>query len=264
MSILLIIPVLLGILTSYMINYLSDVLPDSLHLGIPVCNNQACREPYAWRDYLLFSRCRGCGQPRNLRTFLVPALTLAASLCLWFEHPARLGFAFGLLMLTYLILIAVIDLEHRLVLRPLSMIGLALATLAGFMLHDWQSTLIGGVFGFTIMFIFYFLGTRVTRWIAKNKRQDPNETEETLGSGDVTLSTILGLFLGWPLIPLGLLLGALILGISLILFLGKSILERRYRNQGLVYIPLGLPFILSTMLLIYIPNSGIIFCRICF
>jgi leader peptidase (prepilin peptidase)/N-methyltransferase len=167
-------------------------------------------------------------------------------------------------MLTYLILIAVIDLEHRLVLRPLSVIGLILATLAGFLLHGWQSTLIGGVFGFTITFIFYLLGIRVARWIAKKHGQDPAETEEALGSGDVALATILGFFLGWPLIPLGLLLGALILGIAIVPLVGKLFSERRYRSQRLVYIPLGLPFILSTMLLIYIPNSGIIFYRICF
>jgi leader peptidase (prepilin peptidase) / N-methyltransferase len=253
-SILLLIPVLSGILTGYLINYLSDVLPDSLHFGVPACNNQACRSPYAWWDYLLFSRCRKCNQPRHLRTFLVPSLTLAATLYFWFEHPTRLGFAFELLMLSYLILIAVIDLEHRLVLSPLSMIGMVLSFLAGFLLHGLQSTFIGGVFGFTIMFIFYLLGNLVTRWIAKKRGLVPGQAEEALGFGDVTLASILGLFLGWPLIPLGLLLGAFFLGFAVIPLICVSYFRRHSNPHELMYIPLGWPFILGTILLVYLPS----------
>jgi hypothetical protein len=248
----LIFPVSLGFLTGYLINYLSDVLPDSLHLGIPECQNQSCRKPYSWRDYLFLRSCRKCGQRRKLRTFLVLPLAIAAALYLWFNPPVRLGFAFGMLLLTYLFLIAVIDLEHRLVLRPLSIIGLSLSTLAGFLLHSWQSTVIGGLFGFCVIFIIYLLGTRVTHWIAKKQNQKPGETEETFGSGDVALAAIQGLLLGWPLIWFGLLLGFLILGLVVIPLLCVLLIKRHFQRHVLVYIPIGVPFILSTILLVYL------------
>lgn len=253
MSISLIVPVLSGILTGFLINYVADVLPDSLRLGIPQCQNQACRTPYPCRDYLLFYRCRICAQPRRLRAFLVLPLAVSAALYVWYSPPARLGFALGLLMLVYLFLIGVIDIEHRLVLRPLSIIGFLLAALAGFLLHGWQKTAVGAVFGFSTMLFFYLLGTWVTRWIAKEYRQNPGETEEALGSGDVTLATILGLLLGWPLIWVGLLLGALILGFAM-LPIAFGLFFRRHSNpRVLMYIPLGWSFILGAVILVYLP-----------
>jgi Type IV leader peptidase family len=249
-----IIPILLGYLTGNLINYLSDVLPDSLRLGIPECQNQFCKNPYSWRDYLLFFRCRKCRQRRTLRTYLILALTISASFYLWFNSPPRLGYVLGLTLLIYLFLVAVIDFEHRLVLRPLSIIGLLLAALAGFLQHGWQSTAIGSVFSFSIMLTIYLIGTWITRWIAKKQNQEPSEAEEAFGSGDVTLSVIQGLSLGWPLIWFGLLLGFLILGFFIIPFACVLFVKHRFRRQVLVYIPIGVPFILSTILLMYMPT----------
>jgi hypothetical protein len=73
-------------------------------------------------------------------------------------------------------------------------------------------------------------------------------------SGDVTLATILGLF-WWLLIWFGILLGLLFAGfISLVVIL-VLMLARKYRQQAfMVFIPLGPAFILSTTLLVYLPN----------
>jgi prepilin signal peptidase PulO-like enzyme (type II secretory pathway) len=260
MSILLIFPGFLGFLAGLLINYLSDVLPDSLHLGIPECQNQSCKNPYLWKDYLLFTRCRKCDRRRSLRTFLILALAISASLYVWFISPDRLGFALGMLMLAYLFLIAVIDFEHRLVLRTLSMAGFFLASLTGYLMHGWPSTIIGSVFGFSVMFIVYLFGTRVTRWIARKHNQQPGEVEEAFGSGDVTLAVILGLFLGWPRIWYGLLLGVSVLGIVVIPLAFILLFKRRVYRQELVYFPIGVPFILSTILLMYLPSlfSGLL------
>jgi prepilin signal peptidase PulO-like enzyme (type II secretory pathway) len=260
MNIYLIIPVLMGIFIGYLINYISDVFPHSLRLGIPECLNQACKKPYSWSDYLLFTHCRNCGQQRSLRAFLVLALAISAALYLWFKPPNRLGFAPGLLIMTYLFLVAVIDFEHRLILRTLSITGLVSTTLAGLLMHGWQSTVIGGMFSFGVMFTVYLMGTRVTRWIAKKHNQETGESEEAFGSGDVTLATILGLLLGWPLIWFGLLLGFFILGVRVIPLACYLFLRRRFHKQTLLYIPIGAPFILSTILLVYLPTlfSGLL------
>jgi leader peptidase (prepilin peptidase)/N-methyltransferase len=253
-NIFLIIPVLLGILMGYLINYFSDEFPHSQRLGVPLCPNQACRHPFTWKDYLLLTRCRECGRRRSLRTFLVFTLAISAALYVWFRPSFGLGFVPGMLILTYLFLVGVIDFEYRLVLRTLSITGLVLSTLAGLLLHGWKSTIIGGMFGFGVMFVIYLLGTRFSRWISKKRNLELGVAEEVFGSGDVTLAMILGLFLGWPLIVSGLLFGFFILGIFIIPFAIFLVISRRFQKLKLVYIPIGVPFILSTIILIYLPD----------
>jgi leader peptidase (prepilin peptidase)/N-methyltransferase len=250
----LIIPVASGILMGYLINYISDEFPDSQRFRLPVCRNQACRHPYTWNDYLFAARCRKCGWRRNPRTFLILALSIFSGLYLWFRPPEGLGFVPGILILTYLILVGVIDFEHRLIFRTLSIAGLILTSLAGFFLHGWKVTAIGGIFSFGIMFLVYLLGIRYSRWISKTRNLEPGEVEEAFGSGDVTLAVILGLFLGWPLIKSVLLLGFILLGIFVFPFAFVLFLKQRFHNPRLVYIPVGAPFILSTIILFYLPT----------
>ena len=237
----------------YLINYFSDEFPHSQRLAFPLCPNQACRHPFKWIDYLLLTRCRKCSRRRGFRTFLVFTLAISAALYLWFRPPFGLGFVPGMLILTYLFLVGVIDFENRLVLRTLSIAGLVLTTLAGFLLHGWKNTIIGGMFGFGVMFVIYLLGTRFSCWISKKRNLEPGKAEEVFGSGDVTLLMLLGLFLGWPLIGSGLLFGFFILGIFVIPFAFFLVISQRIQKLRLVYIPIGVPFILSTIILVYLP-----------
>ena len=255
----LLIPIFLGLLAGGLINYLADVLPHTLRLSTtngfarPLCLNPDCKAAFRWADTLLLRRCPKCGRGRSLRTYATLVLAEALSLFIWFSPPHTLGYALGLVVLTYLLLVTVIDLEHRLILRPLSLAGLILAALAGIYVRGWQSTLIGGAAGFGIMFVFYLFGKLFTRWRLRRLGKE-NDNEEALGSGDVTLATILGLLLGWPLIWFGLLLGILFSGAIGLIIILVLLLTRRYKTQALnVFIPYGPFFILSTFLLIYAP-----------
>ena len=269
----LLIPIFLGLLAGGLINYLADVMPHTLdnecsaRLGRPLCLNPDCKAAFRWTDYLLLRRCRQrmCRRGRSLRTYATLILAEALSIFIWFSPPHTLGYALGLVVLTYLLLVTVIDLEHRLILRPLSLAGLILAALAGTGARGWQSTLIGGAAGFAIMFVFYLFGRLFTRWrarraehslsLGKADNEPPNYGgEEALGSGDVTLATILGLLLGWPLIWFGLLLGILFSGVISLVIILALLLTRRYKMQAFnFFIPYGPFFILSTFLLIYAP-----------
>jgi len=260
MDVWIFIPVFLGLLAGGLINYLADVLPHTLdnecsaRLGRPLCLNPDCKAAFRWTDYLLLRRCRQrmCRRGRGLRTYATLILAEALSIFIWFSPPHTLGYALGLLVLTYLLLVTVIDLEHRLILRPLSIAGLMLAAAAGLYVRGWLSTLIGGAAGFAIMFALYLFGRLFARWRAR--RLGKTDNEEALGSGDVTLATILGLLLGWPLIWYGLLLGILFSGIIGLVIILALLLTRRYKTQAFnVFIPYGPFFILSTFLLIYAP-----------
>ncbi len=255
MSVNIIAPILLGILAGLVVNYLADVMPFTLRLSRPFCMNPECRKPFAWRSYLLMQPCMYCAKRRSGRTFGVLLGCTVSALYLWFSYPGKLGYALSFIVLLYLYGVAVIDLEHRLILRPFSLAGLVLTAVTGFILHGWFGTLLGGFAGFAILYIFYLFGKLFTRLRARRLGQDPREAEEVLSSGDVTLAAILGLFLGWPLIWFGLLLGVLLTGfISLIIVLAM-VFARKYKQQALrVFIPFGPAFVLSTILLVYLPT----------
>jgi len=255
MIIYILVPILLGILAGLVVNYLADVLPFTLRLSRPVCPNPECQKPFAWTDYLLLRRCKHCSKPRGWRTFAVLLLCIVSALYLWFTHPAKLGYALSFIVLAYLYVVALIDLEHRLVLRPLSVAGLILTAVTGYVLHGWFSTLIGGLAGFAIMYIFYLFGKLFTRLRARRLGQDPKEAEEALGSGDVTLATILGLLLGWPLIWFCLLMGILLSGVVSLLIILGLVITCQYKKKALsVFIPYGLFFLLSAIFLVFFPG----------
>jgi prepilin signal peptidase PulO-like enzyme (type II secretory pathway) len=245
----LLIPIFLGLLAGGLINYLADVLPHTLRLSRPLCLNPECKAAFHWADTLLLRRCPKCGRGRSLRTYATLVLAEALSLFIWFSPPHTLGYALGLVVLTYLLLVTVIDLEHRLILRPLSLAGLILAALAGIYVRGWQSTLIGGAAGFGIMFLFYLFGRLYTRW--RLRRLGTADLEEALGSGDVTLGTILGLLLGWPGIGLGLLWGILAGGVGSLVVILWMLARRNY--QASTAIPYAPFLILSAVFLLFGP-----------
>jgi len=255
MSVELIIPAIAGWLAGWLINYLADMLPFALRLNRPMCQNAACKTPFSWRDYLLFRNCRKCGRKRGLRTYAVQTLTVIAAIYLWLSPPQELGFDLGFGLLAYLLVVIIIDLEHRWILRPLSITGLLLGSWAGMVTHGWQSTLIGAAAGFGMMFLLYLLGKLFSRLRARRLDSEQENGEETLGSGDVTLAIILGLILGWPLIWFGLLLGTLIAGIISLFIIIGLLVTRNYKKRALtVFIPYGACFILGAVVLIYLPN----------
>jgi leader peptidase (prepilin peptidase)/N-methyltransferase len=243
---LIIIPLLLGWLGGLLVNYLADVLPVTRSFSRPVCPH--CQTPFRWGGYLFFHSCITCGKPRKWRTFVIQAILTITPVLLWvFPHP---GFPFimALLLFIFLSLVFVIDLEHRLILHPVSLFGAVLGLVVGFKLHGLGSTLIGGAVGFGIMLAFYFIGELYVRYMSKKRGISTDEV--ALGFGDVNLSGILGLLLGWPRISAGLLFAVLAGGlISLFIILGMLIAKKYKAFTAIPYAPF---LILSALYLLYI------------
>ncbi len=254
MSITLILPLLLGWLAGLIVNYLSDVLPSTRRLSQPTCLK--CGAPYSWKNYLLFQNCQN-GHSRALRIWIVQIIISAISIYVWFQPPAKLGYYLGIILITYFGLIFTIDMEHRLILHPTSVVGSVLALIVGYLSHGLQATLLGGLGGLLIMLGFYYFGVlfikiRTRKMLANGQEADD---EEAMGAGDVILAAILGFMLGWPLIWFGLLLGILLGGlISILLILGLIVTRKYERNALMVFIPYGPYFITSAFLIIYFPH----------
>ena len=252
MNLTLIIPFFLGCLAGYLINYLADVLPVDLKLAQPCCRNPICHAHIRWGDYFLLRRCQACHKARSPRVYLVLLVTIFLTIHVWLSPPAKLGFLLGFIVFIYLFLVALIDFETRLVLRPVSLIGLVVCVSAGLVMRTWQETLLGGATGFGIMFLLYLLGVLFSRW--RNKRLgNVQDGEEALGFGDVTLATLLGMLLGWPLICFNLLIGILLAGVFSIFLMLALLLSGKFRSLR-VFFAFGPFFILTAFLMIYFPK----------
>ena len=250
----LVIPLIVGWLSGWIVNYLADVLPRTRRLSAPVCAQ--CGHPYSLPAYLTFRPCSNCGRSRGFRPWVVQAAMLAVSVYTWFR-PHRMGYALGVVLLTYFLLVIVIDLEHRLILHPTSIIGALLALGIGLWQQGPAITLKGGLGGLAIMLALYYLGVLFSKFRARRMRAAGLEAdeEEALGAGDVILAGILGLVLGWPMIWFGLLLGILLGGVVGILLFVSMLVRGHYGRQALmVFMPYGPYFILSAFFILFLPN----------
>lgn len=239
--------VLLGWVGGLVVNYLADTLPATRRLGRPACTH--CLASQDWGQYLLMRRCPACGWARRVRTWVVQIGFVAAYLWLWLEPPARLGFWIAAGLLVYLATVAVIDLEHRAVLHSLSWTGAVLGLLIGWRIHGLGVTLLGGALGYAIMWALYGFG-KVFIGVVNRLRHQPVE-EVALGFGDVNLSGVLGLLLGWPGIAAGLLLAILLGGIASAALLLIGLFTRRYQTfTAIAYAPF---LVLAGIVLLYRP-----------
>lgn len=231
--------VILGWLVGACVNYLSDVLPWRRKLVHPFCLQ--CSAQLSFRKYFFWDRkCEACGKRRSLRTWVVELIFVALSLALWYEHPEKLGFWLGGLVLAFFAVVVVIDIEHRLILHPVSWFGAGLGLLVGSYLHGTVKALLGGAVGFGSMFLLYGLGELFLRFMAKKRGEKVDDV--ALGFGDVNLSGVLGLMLGYPGIILGLFLAVMAGGLISLLYLIVMIVLKRYRM--FMALPYG-PFLIA-------------------
>jgi leader peptidase (prepilin peptidase) / N-methyltransferase len=221
------------------INYFSDVLPYKRRISRPFCVHCSTEQPYL--NYFIWPRkCQACRTRRGLRTWLVEIFAIPITLWLWYSPPDPLGFWLGLFLLAFFAVIVVIDLEHRLILHPVSIFGVIIGLGIGTWLNGIKLTLLGGLAGFGIMLIFYFGGILFAKLMSRFKGQELDE--EALGFGDVNLSGILGLILGWPVIVAGLFISILVGAVISVLLMAAMLLTRKYRT--FVAIPYG-PFLIT-------------------
>lgn len=255
MKIIIVIPIIIGLLAGWLINYLADVLPYTRSFSQPKCPQ--CNKKFPVFNYLLLKNCSSCKNSRSPRAWIVLILSIVSSLILWFYPHPKLNYLAGFILLVYFSVVFVIDFEHRLIMHPVSVVGALLGFGVGSYLNGLIPTLLGGLGGFAIMMAFYLFGTLFARIRARKMQtagQEPDD-EEALGAGDVILATVLGLMLGWPLIWFGLLLGIMLGGlITIPMFLIMLIVRKYKQDAWMVFIPYGPFFLISAVLIIYLPN----------
>lgn len=244
--------IFIGFLSGELVNYLADTLPYRRRITKPFC--PVCGSDLKWRNYFILPRrCLICGTRRGWRTWIVDIIAIISTVWLWLAPPNNLNFPIGFIILIYFGLVTIIDLEHRLILHPVSIAGAILGLIIGIWFHGPLPTIIGGVAGFGIMFILYLFGNLFVKFISR--RQGKEIEEDALGFGDVNLTGVLGLILGWPGILVGLILAILIGGfISLIYIIGMLVTRRFQYFQA---IPYG-PFLITGAIIILFFRDALI------
>ncbi len=159
-------------------------------------------------------RCKHCASKISPRYPTIELLTgIISGVVAW-----QLGFgwplAFGLLLSWALVTLTFIDFDHQLlpddITLPLLWLGLLLSIFNVF--TDMQSSIIGAVAGYLSLWSVYQLFKLITG-------------KEGMGYGDFKLLALFGAWFGWQALPMVILLSSLVgavVGISLILFLGRD------------------------------------------
>jgi prepilin signal peptidase PulO-like enzyme (type II secretory pathway) len=242
----------LGWLTGVVVNWLADTLPAFRRPVRPRCLRcGAPRRPAAWIgviDALSGSRCRYCSTRRGARPALVEIGAGLLAVWLFRREPAAAVFVPGLLVGFVFLLIAVIDLEHRLILRIVVVpSAVALAVVGALQPSRGPiKVLLGGVAGFLILWLMYLLGVAFSRWMARRRGRPLDEV--AFGFGDVMLGGLIGLVVGWPGVIIAVLTGVLLAGAFSLLYIGYMIVRGRY--SIFTAIPYG-PFLLLGASLVY-------------
>lgn len=216
----------LGWISGVLVNYLCDVLPWKRKIAQPFCLQ--CKHNQSWFNYFVWPRrCVHCQKSRSLRTWLIELVYILVTVWLWQNHPEKLGYWGGLFLAIYFGVVVVIDIEHRLILHPVSLFGALSGFLVGAYMHGWWESLLGGLVGFGSMLLLYWLGELLLRLAAKLRGETVDDV--ALGFGDVNLSGVLGLILGFPGIVLGLFVAIMVAGLVSLVFLVVMLLVRKYR-----------------------------------
>jgi leader peptidase (prepilin peptidase) / N-methyltransferase len=235
---------LFGLLIGSFLNVVAWRLPRGESLVKPRSKCPGCGaavKPYdnvpvfSW--LLLRGRCRGCGERISARYPVVEAVTavlyvsvVAAEL----HDPLKL--ALGLALVTFLVPIAVIDLDHRkipnVLTGPAAVVALALglAIEPSFVPEQLVAGLAAGGFFF------------VAAWLKP----------KGMGMGDVKLAAVLGLYLGRAVAPA--IFAALILGV----LVGAAVIARVGAAQGRkTKVPFG-PFLALGALVAFFAGEALV------
>jgi len=251
--------VLLGWSLGVAVNAIADSLPLVRRLRRPRC--AACtapRPPAAWSVIIGCATgsaiCAYCGTRRGSRALVVELVGIAGAALLYLRDPRLAVVLPGIAAGFVFLLIAVIDLEHRLI--PHIVIYPAALALGLMQALDpargATKTLLGGLAGAGSFLLLYLLGEAFARLLAR-ARGRPLE-EVAFGFGDVTLAGLIGLVVGWPGVVLALLVGILAAGLFSLGYLLVMLARRRY--TAFTPIPYG-PFLILGACLVYFGGRGL-------
>ena len=236
---------LTGLLLGSFFNVCIYRIPREESIVFPASHCTSCNRQLTWTELLpvfswlaLGGKCRTCKSRISIQYPLVELITGLLFFLLYWKFDIN-GTLLSSLILTSILIIATgIDLEHQIIPNGLVLIGViagVILTVTGMSVH-WKDALIGMLVGGGTFLVVAILSV----WILK---------KEGMGGGDVKLMGMIGLFLGWKLTALSILLSIYAGGL-----IGGLLLLLKVKKRGDA-IPYG-PFIaVGTMIAIFFGNE---------
>ena len=182
-----------GLCIGSFLNVCISRLPRGMSIVNPGSRCPQCGTPIRFYDnipvlsYLLLrAKCRGCGGSISVRYPAVELLTGAMACGIVLKHGPTIPALIYFLFIAALIVVAIIDLDHRIIPDRISLTGIAAGLVASLVLPEvtWTDSLIGVLAGggslFAVAWGYYLLTGK-----------------EGMGGGDIKLLAMIGAFTGW-------------------------------------------------------------------
>lgn len=182
----------------------------------PPSSCPGCGHRLSWIDLIpvisylaLCGKCRQCGVSISYRYCLVEVLTGSIFMMAFLKFGLGTKFLTAIILASLMIVIAFIDIDHRIIPNRLVVFGLISGIIMGFLRPNAEIYFMffGTLTGFGLMFL-----------IALASRGQ-------MGFGDVKLAAVMGVFLGWQGVLLAIFLAfftGAVYGVLLILFKGQG------------------------------------------
>jgi leader peptidase (prepilin peptidase)/N-methyltransferase len=207
-----------GLLIGSFLNVVAHRLPTRMSLSLPASHCPSCETPIKPYDnvpvlswLILRGRCRSCSEPIAARYPLVEAGTAALFVAIVAVHHAdTAALALGLVLAAFLVPIALIDLDHRIIPNRLTLPAAVIAIVLGTALDPGGQVerLIAGAAAATLLGLPALINPK------------------GMGLGDAKLVGVLGLYLGAAVAP------ALFVAFIVGTVLGIAIIMRKGMVQG--------------------------------
>lgn len=195
----------LGLAIGSFLNVCIHRLPRGESLVTPPSRCPHCGRALRWRDNVpvvswlwLGGRCAGCSAPISKRYPIVELVTALLFVAVVWTTPAGALLASRLTFVSALIVLFFTDLELQVLPDAVTLTGTVLGFAASFFTDvGWPSSLIGLVAGGGLL---WFVAEVYFRW----------RGIDGLGGGDVKMNAMIGAFLGWPAVLIGLIVSAVV------------------------------------------------------
>lgn len=179
-------------------------LPEGMSIANPGSHCPYCKSKITWRDnipvvswLILRGKCRDCGKPISVRYPLVELLSGILFALSWIHTGNHIDALVLTVFFYYLLLISFIDLDRYIIPNRLTypFAGLSVALLIAGAISGrkivpviFSQTVISGILAAIASFGFFLLLDVLGRLIYR---------KESIGAGDMKLSFIIGIYLGW-------------------------------------------------------------------
>jgi len=208
-----------GLMIGSFLNVVIARVPERRSLWMPGSTCPECGHAIAWHDnipvlsfFLLRGRCRACAAPIPWRYPIVEAITAALFAAAWLRFGADVRqFIVAVVFLAALVAITVIDLRHQIIPDAITLPGVVAGVVAALATHRiaWVDSVAGILLG-SGLFVAVIVVSR-----------------GGMGGGDLKLGAMLGAFLGWQALLVGLFIAVMLGGMLAVVLLASRRVARK-------------------------------------